>query len=91
MPRRRRRTGNGTAFHFDEIRELFSGGVDYLEIYDTEHSRDEDRFIAVGPVRRGIVVVVYTERHEETVRVISARLATSSETRLFRQYMGEKV
>ena len=38
---------------FDEVRELFTRDVDYLEIYDAEHSRDEDRFIAIGPVRRG--------------------------------------
>jgi hypothetical protein len=43
---------------FDEVRALFTSDVDYLEIYDFEHSRDEDRFIAIGPVRRGLVVVV---------------------------------
>ena len=75
---------------FDEVKELFTGGVDYLEIYDAEHSLDEDRFFAIGPVRRGVVLVVYTERHEETVRIISARIATTSETRLFGRHMGEK-
>ena len=75
---------------FDEVRELFTSDVDYLEIYDFEHSRDEDRFIAIGPVRRGLVVVVYTERHEETVRIISARRATTSEARFFSRYIGER-
>jgi len=75
---------------FDEVTELFTGGGDYLELYDVEHSHDEDRFIAIGPVRRGLVVVVYTERHEDTVRIISARLATVSESRLFRRHMGER-
>jgi uncharacterized DUF497 family protein len=76
---------------FDEVRELFTSDVDYLEIYDFEHSRDEDRFIAVGPVRRGLVVVVYTERHEETMRIISARRATTSEAQLFSLYIGERI
>jgi len=76
---------------FDEVRELFTSDVDYLEIYDFEHSRDEDRFIAIGPVRRGLVVVVYTERHEETVRIISARRATTSEARFFSRYIGERI
>ena len=75
---------------FDEVMELFKRGVDFLEIYDAEHSGDEDRFIAIGPVQRGVVVVVYTERQEDTIRIISARLATTSETRLFRRYMGDK-
>ena len=76
---------------FDEVRELFTSDVDYLEIYDFEHSRDEDRFIAIGPVRRGLVVVVYTERHEETVRIISARRATTSEAQFFSRYIGERI
>jgi len=40
---------------FDEATELFKAGVDYLEIYDEGHSDKEDRFIAVGPIRRGVI------------------------------------
>jgi uncharacterized DUF497 family protein len=36
-----------------------------LEIYDEEHSDDEERFIAIGSVQRGLIVVAYTERDEE--------------------------
>ena len=75
---------------FDEAKELFTSGVDYLEIYDAEHSEDEDRFIAIGTVQRGVVVVVYTERQEDRIRIISARFGTAQETRLFRRHMGEK-
>lgn len=64
---------------------LFTGGKEYLEIYDEEHSEDEDRFIAIGPSARGIVVVVYTERSEDLIRIISARLASRKEMRLFRE------
>jgi len=73
---------------FDEAKELFTGDDDYLEIYDAEHSYDEDRFIGIGPIQPGLVLVVYTERSEETIRIISARWATKSEARLFRQYLG---
>ena len=45
---------------------------------------EEDRFIAVGPIRRGIVVVVFTERQDDVIRMISARIATGREARLFR-------
>ena len=73
---------------FEEAEELFTSGLDYLEIYDAEHSYEEDRFIAVGLVRRGLIVVVYTERQEDVVRIISARLATPQESRLFEKYKG---
>lgn len=33
---------------FQEASVLFSSGVDYLEIFDDEHSETEDRFIAIG-------------------------------------------
>lgn len=46
---------------FDEVRPLFEGDQDYLVIYDEEHSDDEDRFLAIRFLRRGVVVVVHTE------------------------------
>ena len=49
----------------------------YLELYDNEHSIDEDRYIAIGLVE-DILFVVHTMRNEN-VRIISARLATKQE------------
>jgi len=49
---------------FSQAKTLFESGVDFLEIYDQAHSTDEDRFVAIGPVEAGIVVVVWTEREE---------------------------
>jgi uncharacterized DUF497 family protein len=56
---------------FQEAIELFSSGSDYLEIYDEDHSQDEDRFVAIGPVAARIVVVVFAEWPEDTIRLIS--------------------
>lgn len=57
---------------------------DRLEIYDEVHSTEEDRYITIG--RAGeILFVVYTERTTK-IRLISARLATPKERRL---YYGE--
>ena len=75
---------------FEEATELFTSGVNYLEIFDDEHSQDEDRFIAVGPIPIGVILVVYAEPAEDVVRIISARRATKAETRLFQQHMGTK-
>lgn len=75
---------------FEEASELFLSGADYLEIFDDEHSSAEDRFIAIGPIRRGIVLVVWTERDEETIRIIGARWATDGEKALYRSQMEGK-
>jgi hypothetical protein len=72
---------------FEEAGELFSSGVDYLEIYDDEHSVLEDRFIAIGPLKHRLVLVVWTERDEDTIRIISARWATRREQSVYRTYM----
>jgi uncharacterized DUF497 family protein len=73
---------------FEEAGELFRSGVTYLEIFDHEHSVTADRFIAIGPIRRGLVLVGWTYRDEETVRIIGARWATETERALYRTYMG---
>jgi uncharacterized protein len=73
---------------FEEASVLFTSGVDYLELFDDEHSETEDRFIAIGPIRRGIILVAWTEREEDEVRIISARWAKPRERQLFREYFG---
>jgi uncharacterized protein len=74
---------------FEEASDLFLSGVDYLEIFDEEHSTIEERFIAIGPIRRGLVLVIWTERDEEIIRIISARWATTREQALYRSYSKE--
>lgn len=54
---------------------------DYIEMYDFEHSKDEERFIAIGRVG-DILFVVFVERGEN-IRIISARLATDMEKELY--------
>ena len=64
---------------FQEARALFLSGLDYLVLFDEAHSVDEERFIAIGPISRGVVLVVWTEQDEDTIRIISARRATKRE------------
>lgn len=72
---------------FEQASELLVGDADYLEIYDEASSVGEDRFLAIGPVQAGvIVVVVFTERFEDVIRIISARKATPREVELFREH-----
>ena len=53
----------------------------YIEMYDFEHSIEEDRYIAIGCVG-DVLFVVFTER-KENIRLISARLANEAERRLY--------
>jgi len=71
---------------FEEVEELFTSSADYLEIFDEAHSESEDRFIAIGPVTRGLVLVVWTSRDDDTLRIISARHASEREQALFHAY-----
>lgn len=59
---------------------------DRIEIYDIEHSVDEDRYNTIGRVH-DILFVVYTERKDK-IRIISARLASAAERRLYYDYHG---
>lgn len=85
--RKNRENARKHGISFKEAEELFTSGVDYLEIFDAAHSETEDRFIAIGPISRGLVLVVWTEVDEETIRVISARRATRREQALYETTM----
>lgn len=75
---------------FEEVQCLFTSGVAYLEIYDLEHSIDEDRFICIGAIERGIVLVVIVDTADDTFRIISARRATRGEARRYAEFLQER-
>ena len=52
-----------------------------IELYDSAHSIEEDRYNTIGKVDE-ILFVVYTERKYMT-RIISARIATPTERRMY--------
>lgn len=72
---------------FEEACELFTTDTSVLEIYDVDHSETEDRFKSIGPIRRGMVLVVWTERADDCIRIISARLATKVEQQMYAAYV----
>lgn len=73
---------------FEEASELLRSDRDHLELYDEAHSDSEDRYISIGVIIRGVVLVVWTERDDELIRIISARWATPRETDLYHSYMA---
>lgn len=56
-----------------------------IEIYDEAHSIDEERYITIG-LAGEVLFVVYTERHPR-IRLISARLATARERKVYYGYI----
>lgn len=68
---------------FEDARSMFESGVEYLERFDESHSATEDRFLAIGPIHRGLITVAWTEMADGTIRIISARMATRREAELF--------
>ena len=64
-----------------ETAALVFADEERIEYYDKLHSQDEDRYIVLGCVQ-GILYVVYTMR-DEAARIISARMATSRERKIY--------
>ena len=61
-----------------ELAKYVFNDPDRIEIFDATHSLlDEDRWNVIGKVNE-VLFVVYTER-KESIRIISARLATAKE------------
>lgn len=63
---------------FEEASSVFDDKFS-LTLYDPFHSKIEERFIDIGrSIKGNFLVVVYTQRREET-RIISCRKATLAE------------
>ena len=52
-----------------------------IELFDDAHSTEEDRYNTIG-MAHNVLFVVYTERRDN-IRIISARIATAYERRLY--------
>jgi uncharacterized DUF497 family protein len=75
---------------FEEASKLFADNVDRLDLFDEHHSSVEERFISIGPIDRGLALVVWTERDEDLVRIISARWATKAEEGMYITYLEQQ-
>jgi uncharacterized DUF497 family protein len=69
---------------FGEATEVFYD-PNALEGYDAEHSTNEDRFFIIGLSSRRLLYVVYAERKDDVVRIISARRAVRKEQEVYEQ------
>lgn len=56
-----------------------------LETYDGSKDYGEDRWGTIGLAYSAVLYVVYTVRHEDTIRLISARKADAKERQQYRE------
>ncbi|MEJ2445424.1 MAG: BrnT family toxin [Exilibacterium sp.] len=68
---------------FADVRDMFNHPM--LTLLDDREGCGEERWIGIGWMRNLIGVVVYVERHENVIRIISARKATKHERRRYEQ------
>jgi uncharacterized DUF497 family protein len=77
-------------------------GIDFLDVpsvfdvptlrrLDKRESYGEDRWVLLGFLGPGIVVVVYTERGHEVIRIISARKANRHERKQFEKGLPDRL
>ena len=69
---------------FDEAATVF---LDPLSATgdDPDHSLDERRFVTFGMSSSGRLLVVAHAQHEDAIRIITARIATRAERKLYEE------
>lgn len=73
---------HGVAF---EDAELVFYDTGRIEAYDGRDDYGEDRWATIGLAYSAVLYVVYTLRHEDTIRLISARKANANERQQYRE------
>ena len=68
---------------FGEATEVFYD-PNAIEASDPEHS-DDDRFVVIGYSTRQLLFVVFAQRYGDVIRIISARLPTQAERKLYEE------
>ncbi len=58
---------------------------------DEREAYGEDRWIGIGLLDGRVVVVIYTEPSEETIRIISLRKALSHERKEYERYIKNRL
>jgi len=69
---------------FEEAASVFRDTLS-VTVSDPLHSSDENRFVTIGRSRRGRTLIVVHSESGESLRIISARLATRRERREYEE------
>ena len=76
-------------FDFADAWEIFEAPMRVA--LDAREDYGEDRWIGIGLLGNRIVVVVFTERGEETIRIISLRKALKHERKRFEEALRDEL
>lgn len=68
---------------FEDAKDIFKHPM--LAWEDTKDSYGEERWIGLGWIKSLLGIVVYVERHDDVIRIISARKATRRERKYYEQ------
>ena len=69
---------------FEDAKFVFNDPFKLI-LPDLYHSEKEERWLAIGIVNR-VLFVVFTERGDNIIRIISARVGTKVEERLYNEH-----
>lgn len=89
-------------FEWDEKKNeinIRQHGIDFADVVDIfnypmlvelddRKNYGEERWTGIGLLQNRIAVVVYTERYQSTIRIISARKANSHEHRRYQEFIS---
>ena len=76
-------------FDFADAWEIFLAPI--LVAPDDRENYGEDRWIGIGMLRTRAVVVLYTERGEDVIRIISLRKALTHERNQYEQFLKDQL
>jgi uncharacterized DUF497 family protein len=76
-------------FDFTDAHRIF--GQPMLIALDDREDYGEERWIGVGLLDNRIVVIVYSEPDEDTIRVISLRKALTQERKHYEHYLQNRL
>lgn len=74
---------------FADAWEVFTTPM--LTALDDRQDYGEDRWVGVGMLRTRVVIVVFTERGADVLRIISMRKATSRERKHYEQALRDRL
>lgn len=74
---------------FEEAQTVFldSRAIEFFDVVNSDNeTHDEDRFVRIGiSLKMNILIIVFCERDENLIRIISARRATKTERRIYEE------
>jgi len=74
---------------FEDVPEIFNGPM--IVNFDDRVDYGEDRLIGIGLLENWIAIVVFVEKDENTIRIVSARKANKDEGKRFQEEIKNRL